>query len=144
MRKTYNQIRYASYAESDKAVTLRGSFGDYGGGSEVLVLQRRFSNVMVQDTEIAPTIEAGGGEGGNNLPMINVDVHHKDGNPENNSPENLRRLCRSCHLKAHRQAKHCSICGATVKGYGYCNRHYIRFKKYGNPLWVNGQEEVML
>ena len=20
------------------------------------------------------------------------------------------------------------------KGYGYCNKHYIRFKKYGNPL----------
>ena len=38
MRKTYNQIRYASYAESDKAVTLRGSFGDYGGGSEVLIV----------------------------------------------------------------------------------------------------------
>ena len=25
-----------------------------------IVLQRRFSNIMVQDTEIAPTIEAGG------------------------------------------------------------------------------------
>ena len=34
------------------------------------MLQRRFSKVIVQDTEIAPTIEAGGGEGGNNLPMI--------------------------------------------------------------------------
>ena len=42
-----------------------------GGGSEVLVVQRRFSNVTVSDTEISPTIEAGGGgEGGNNLPMI--------------------------------------------------------------------------
>ena len=35
-----------------------------------IVLQHRFSNIMVQNTEIAPTIEAGGGEGGNNLPMI--------------------------------------------------------------------------
>lgn len=40
------------------------------GGNVPIVLQRRFSNIMVQDTEIAPTIEAGGGEGGNNLPMI--------------------------------------------------------------------------
>jgi hypothetical protein len=32
----------------------------WGGGSEVLVLQRRFSQVIVNDTEIAPTIEAGG------------------------------------------------------------------------------------
>ena len=69
----------------------------------------------------------------------NVDVHHKDGNPQNNNLDNLQRLCRSCHIKTHHQAKHCSICGAKVKGYGYCNKHYIRFKKYGNPLWVNGK-----
>ena len=36
----------------------------------MIVMQRRFSNVMVSETDIAPTIEAGGGEGGNNLPMI--------------------------------------------------------------------------
>lgn len=36
----------------------------------MIVMQRRFSNVIVQDTDISPTIEAGGGEGGNNLPMI--------------------------------------------------------------------------
>jgi hypothetical protein len=60
MKKTYNQTRYAEYAEDETAVTLRRSFGDYGGGSEVLVLQRRFSQVIVNDTEIAPTIEAGG------------------------------------------------------------------------------------
>ena len=40
--------------------TLRASGGDIGGGSEMLVLQRRFSNVIVQDTDISPTIEAGG------------------------------------------------------------------------------------
>ena len=74
----------------------------------------------------------------------NVDVHHIDGNPQNNSPQNLQRLCRSCHTKAHKQAQRCSICGAKAKGLGYCNRHYIRFKKYGNPLWVNGREEVVL
>lgn len=64
----------------------------------------------------------------------NVDVHHKDGNPWNNDITNLQRLCRSCHIKAHHHAKTCSICGAKVKGYGYCNKHYIRYKKYGSPL----------
>lgn len=73
----------------------------------------------------------------------NVDVHHKDGNPQNNDLTNLQRLCRSCHIKAHKRQKRCSICGARAKGYGYCNKHYIRFKKYGNPLWVRGREEVL-
>ncbi|MBO5968444.1 MAG: HNH endonuclease [Clostridia bacterium] len=73
----------------------------------------------------------------------NVDVHHKDGNPLNNSLDNLQRLCRSCHTKIHRRQKTCLICGAKAKGYGYCNKHYIRYKKYGNPLWVNGREEVV-
>lgn len=36
----------------------------------MIVVQRRFSNVLVSKTEISPTIEAGGGEGGNNVPMI--------------------------------------------------------------------------
>ncbi len=34
-----------------------------------------------------------------------TDVHHKDENWRNNSPENLARLCRSCHIKAHRECK---------------------------------------
>lgn len=29
------------------------------------------------------------------------DIHHKDGNHQNNSPENLMKLCRSCHKKLH-------------------------------------------
>jgi len=32
-----------------------------------------------------------------------TDVHHIDENWQNNSPANLVRLCRSCHLKAHRR-----------------------------------------
>lgn len=32
--------------------------------------------------------------------------------------------------------RECTIdgCRAPQKGFGYCNRHYIRFKKYGDPL----------
>lgn len=31
-----------------------------------------------------------------------TDVHHKDMNWKNNAQDNLQRLCRSCHIKAHR------------------------------------------
>lgn len=71
----------------------------------------------------------------------NVDVHHKDGNPQNNNQNNLQRLCRSCHMKAHRTQRVCSICGEKAKGLGYCNKHYIRFKKYGDPMM--GKKGVM-
>lgn len=33
----------------------------------------------------------------------NIDVHHIDGNYQNNTPENLMILCRSCHMKIHRK-----------------------------------------
>lgn len=36
----------------------------------MLILQRRFSNVIVMDSEVSPTLEAGAGGGGNNLPMV--------------------------------------------------------------------------
>ena len=64
----------------------------------------------------------------------NIDVHHKDGNYNNNIPENLVVLCRSCHIKEHREKGICKICGAPVKGNGFCNKHLIRYRKYGNPL----------
>lgn len=71
------------------------------------------------------------------------DVHHKDGNHQNNAPENLERICRSCHSLAHRKRKLCVICGKPQKGLGYCEKHYQRFKKYGNPLMtkVNQHKE---
>jgi len=50
----------------DKTATVRAQ--DHGHPPSVL--QRRFSNVTVSDGEVSPTIEAGAGEGGNNLPMI--------------------------------------------------------------------------
>lgn len=34
-----------------------------------------------------------------------LDVHHKDKNRLNNSEENLITLCRSCHMKEHRNAR---------------------------------------
>lgn len=70
-----------------------------------------------------------------------VDVHHKDENYNNNCIDNLEYLCRSCHMKKHRKRKICKICGKPQKGYGYCNKHYIRFKKYGNPLYTKYKTE---
>lgn len=64
----------------------------------------------------------------------NIDVHHKDGNFSNNDPENLMLLCRSCHMKEHRKRPLCKVCGKPADGgYGYCNKHYLRYRKYGNP-----------
>lgn len=63
-----------------------------------------------------------------------TEVHHKNGDWRDNNPTNLIRLCRSCHLKQHRKRGTCKVCGKPVKGLGYCDKHYQRFKKYGNPL----------
>ena len=64
----------------------------------------------------------------------NIDVHHIDGNYNNNTPENLMILCRSCHIKEHRPKPVCKICGKPADGgLDYCNKHYIRYKKYGDP-----------
>ena len=65
-----------------------------------------------------------------------LDIHHIDENPNNNNLENLMCLCRSCHMKIHRPKPLCKVdgCERPVKGYGYCEKHYQRFKKTGNPL----------
>ena len=34
-------------------------------------------------------------------PSTQTDIHHVDGNPWNNDPENLKVLCRLCHEKTH-------------------------------------------
>jgi len=67
---------------------------------------------------------------------VATDVHHKNGDFTNNNPDNLMRICRSCHNKMHRKKKTCVICGNPQKGHGYCSKHLIRFKKYGNPHLV--------
>lgn len=67
----------------------------------------------------------------------NVDIHHKDHNYNNNSSDNLMLVCRSCHMKLHRPTKKvCAVCGKECKRThnGMCDKHYIRWKKYGDPL----------
>jgi 5-methylcytosine-specific restriction endonuclease McrA len=70
------------------------------------------------------------------------DVHHKDGNFQNNTPTNLERICRSCHNREHKQKGSCVICGKPQKGLGYCEMHYQRFKKHGDPLAIKDNQFV--
>lgn len=52
--------------------------------------------------------------------------------------------CKSCGCKQReKNRKVCKICGRKHKGLGYCNKHYLRFKKYGNPLYLRGKEESL-
>lgn len=57
--KCYTPTGYGRYTEG--LGTLRASGGDYGGGTEMLIIQRRFSKVMITDAEVSPTLEAGAG-----------------------------------------------------------------------------------
>lgn len=72
------------------------------------------------------------------------DVHHRDGDHQNNSLSNLERLCRSCHNLEHREIVSCAICGKPQKGLGYCEKHYQRFKKWGDPLAVKINQNTPL
>lgn len=70
------------------------------------------------------------------------DVHHLDWNWRNNSPENLARLCRSCHQLAHSKRGTCRICGEPQKGRGLCNKHLLRMRRWGDPMIVAGRVSV--
>lgn len=70
------------------------------------------------------------------------DVHHKDGDHTNNDPSNLTRLCRSCHMLEHSRKRLCVVCGKPQKGHGYCDKHYQRWKKWGDPLIVKANQHT--
>ena len=71
-----------------------------------------------------------------------LQVHHLDGNRLNNSSENLLTVCASCHTKWHwkhgkstkRKRQACVICGAESHAKNMCQKHWLRFKKYSDPL----------
>lgn len=69
-------------------------------------------------------------------PRGQLHVHHLDGNWRNHRPENLRTLCIACHLgKSHKKpVTPCHVCGAKSRKRGMCQKHYQRWKKYGDPL----------
>lgn len=76
-----------------------------------------------------------------------LDVHHVDGNTLNNEPSNLMVLCRPCHLREEGRVGRppCKVCGRSSTGLGYCDKHYQRFKKYGDPLmWKRNQHTPLI
>lgn len=73
-----------------------------------------------------------------------LDVHHLDENPLNNDPTNLKVLCRRCHRQKHAKIIPCVVCGKPQKGLGYCEKHYQRFKKYGDPLMFKRNQHSLL
>jgi 5-methylcytosine-specific restriction endonuclease McrA len=75
----------------------------------------------------------------------NLSVHHLDGNPANNTLENVMTMCMKCHTTWHwehgkkalpaTRRPTCSVCGiADATKDGLCQLHYQRMKKYGDPL----------
>lgn len=62
-------------------------------------------------------------------------VHHINGNWTDHHRENLRTLCAGCHLRLHtKPSPPCSVCGAKSRKGGMCQKHFQRWKKYGDPL----------
>ena len=62
----------------------------------MIVMTIRFSRENIQDTEIAPTLEAVSGMGGNNMPII-VETHESD------SDTRSKRSERACSLSTGRE-----------------------------------------
>lgn len=73
---------------------------------------------------------------------VKAEVHHKNDDWKDRRPENLERLCRSCHIKEHRPRKLCMICGTPQKGRGLCNKHLLRLKRWGNPMLVKVNQHM--
>lgn len=68
-------------------------------------------------------------------------VHHLDANTANNAPDNLMTLCATCHTRWHwthgkkpwKRQSVCKICGEPARKLDMCQKHYQRFRKYGDP-----------
>ena len=70
-------------------------------------------------------------------PKSQLHVHHINKNWRDHRPENLQTLCIKCHLQiAHprKPAIPCKVCGKKSRRHSMCQKHFQRWKKYGNPL----------
>ena len=56
----YSNQNNAQAVDTETSPTLPAAMGMGGGYVPMIVVQRRFSDVLVRDTEISPTLEAGG------------------------------------------------------------------------------------
>lgn len=69
-------------------------------------------------------------------------VHHRDEDYLNNTPKNLITLCIKCHLSGvHRHPKRiCRFCEQTSRKHAMCQKHFQRWKKYGDPFLTKMQQ----
>lgn len=82
----------------------------------------------------------------------NVDRHHKNNDWRDNRRKNLEDVCRSCHMREHRSSKPCRVPGCTRLvteakcngAHGYCDMHYQRWRKWGDPLAVRVNQHTPL
>ena len=60
------------------------------------------------------------------------------------SSSNQKYCSSSCYGVAQQGRSICSIdgCENYVRGHGFCNRHYLRYKRYGDPLAFKERQKV--
>lgn len=70
-----------------------------------------------------------------------LQIHHWDENHANNEPSNVGTLCIRCHARWHwrngkqkRISPPCEVCGEPSRKAKMCELHFMRRKKYGDPL----------
>ena len=62
-------------------------------------------------------------------------AHHINDNWKDHKPQNIQTLCVGCHLKIHtKPPTPCKVCGEKSRKQQMCQKHYQRWKKYGDPL----------
>jgi hypothetical protein len=76
---------------------------------------------------------------------VQLDVHHRDGDRENDDPQNLETLCANCHRLEtngwHFRPARCSACGAEWEELGYgqgARREYTRCEKCAGTSILGG------
>ena len=79
-------------------------------------------------------------------------VHHKDGDPLNNSLSNLVTLCGSCHQLEHtllseatpQRLRTCIYCSRPARKRGMCQTHYGRWLEHGDARMVKRSWKLVL
>lgn len=92
--KQFNRKRFGKRLEDISRYLSRKTCSQSCGNSKINPKNRTTYNLRARKTKKGIKCE-------NCSAMQNLDVHHTDGDIKNNSPENLKILCHSCHMKLH-------------------------------------------